>query len=211
MRKFVLCVMFACFLFGCAPATVLTYRDDSFQEYVPPKLIKIENERTYRAKFNKVWESIISFFAYSNIPIKTLEKDSGIIVAEKTLDDVREIEDLVDVGLLRVTTRTYKVTKNNPEWLDTCRAMGYYVNPYSYENELSRQLYQETTHTKDLDVKVLSTFNIFARKVRSGTNVSVNIDYKILSDSKEYKAISKGLFEKTLLDYIDNYLQGKVD
>lgn len=37
---------------------------------------------TYDATFDETWEAAISIFAGSNIPIKTLEKDSGIIVSD---------------------------------------------------------------------------------------------------------------------------------
>ena len=32
--------------------------------------------------FDSLWDGVISFFAGNNIPIKTLEKDSGIIISE---------------------------------------------------------------------------------------------------------------------------------
>ena len=36
---------------------------------------------TTSSSFNEVWNKVIDFFAEQNIPIATLEKESGIIVA----------------------------------------------------------------------------------------------------------------------------------
>lgn len=40
---------------------------------------------TYDASFDQVWESAVDWFAVNNIPIKNIEKDSGIIGSEYSL------------------------------------------------------------------------------------------------------------------------------
>ena len=49
-----------------------------------PGTYTFENSRTVDASFDKTWEAVIGYFAENNIGIETLEKDSGIIVAENT-------------------------------------------------------------------------------------------------------------------------------
>ena len=48
----------------------------------PPKQYMYENSIKINSDFDKTWEAVISYFASSNVPIKTLEKESGIIAAE---------------------------------------------------------------------------------------------------------------------------------
>ncbi|GLQ20395.1 hypothetical protein ACFFUB_02385 [Algimonas porphyrae] len=47
-----------------------------------PQTYNFDNSRSVDATFDRTWESVISYFAENNIPIATLEKDSGIIVAK---------------------------------------------------------------------------------------------------------------------------------
>lgn len=49
---------------------------------VPPQQYNFQSTRVIDKKFNEVWEAIIASFAETNTPIKTIEKDSGIIVSE---------------------------------------------------------------------------------------------------------------------------------
>ena len=41
-----------------------------------------DNTRDIGASYDNTWEAVISYFATNNIPIATLEKDSGLIVAK---------------------------------------------------------------------------------------------------------------------------------
>ena len=50
---------------------------------VPAKNYQFENSRTYSNKnYDQVWEGVIEFLTANNIPIKTIEKDSGVIYSE---------------------------------------------------------------------------------------------------------------------------------
>jgi hypothetical protein len=51
---------------------------------VPPGIFTFESSKMYNKNFDVVWEKIIALFAEKNISIKTLEKSSGIVVAEDT-------------------------------------------------------------------------------------------------------------------------------
>ncbi len=48
----------------------------------PAKKHDIVNYGNFGSDFDAVWSAVIKFFATNNIPIKTIEKDSGIIYAE---------------------------------------------------------------------------------------------------------------------------------
>lgn len=49
---------------------------------VPPKQFDVQNTRTEAAAFDDVWAGLVGFFASNQIAIRTIEKDSGLIVAE---------------------------------------------------------------------------------------------------------------------------------
>lgn len=51
----------------------------------------IKNSIETETTFDKVWNNVIDFFAENNIPIATLEKESGIIVASNVNIDERSI------------------------------------------------------------------------------------------------------------------------
>lgn len=50
---------------------------------IPPPVIKIENKVTINKSFDATWEKIIGYFAENNIDIRTIEKSSGILAAER--------------------------------------------------------------------------------------------------------------------------------
>jgi len=51
----------------------------------PAQTFQYDKTKTANASFDETWSRAIEVFASKNIPIKTLEKDSGIIVAENEL------------------------------------------------------------------------------------------------------------------------------
>lgn len=50
----------------------------------PPKTTVFDKSRTYDLSKDAVWEDLLSFFTSNNIQIKTIEKDSGVIYAERS-------------------------------------------------------------------------------------------------------------------------------
>ncbi len=57
----------------------------------PAQTFQYDNTRMIKADFDEVWGRTINVLASNNLPIKTLEKDSGIIVAENELVSVRSM------------------------------------------------------------------------------------------------------------------------
>lgn len=53
----------------------------------PPKVSQFEKSRTYALSKDVVWERLLGFFTANSIQIKTIEKDSGVIYAERAMAD----------------------------------------------------------------------------------------------------------------------------
>jgi len=52
------------------------------------------NSQTYLRSYDEIWDDLVRFFATSNIQIKNIAKDSGVIYAETTRYD----DDFADCG-----------------------------------------------------------------------------------------------------------------
>lgn len=68
MRKFL--IVFAV-IFAVASCTT-----------IPPAKTVFEPAQTYQTSFDDVWEAVVESFAETNTPIKNIDKNSGLIVAE---------------------------------------------------------------------------------------------------------------------------------
>jgi hypothetical protein len=64
----------------------------------PPKTYTFDKTRTYPISKDEAWERLLGYFTTNNIQIKTIEKDSGVIYAERALVDA-SIADCGDGGL----------------------------------------------------------------------------------------------------------------
>jgi len=64
----------------------------------PPVLIPFENSTTIPLSKDEVWSNLVEYFATSSISIKTIEKDSGIIYAERMLAGAAEISSVASCG-----------------------------------------------------------------------------------------------------------------
>jgi hypothetical protein len=58
----------------------------------PPPKERIPNSRVYRYGYNDVWESILATLSELNIPVKSMEKESGNIVAKDETIELRQYE-----------------------------------------------------------------------------------------------------------------------
>ncbi|MBB3140219.1 hypothetical protein ACGTN6_00955 [Halomonas sp. THAF12] len=74
MKKIILAAAASLTLAGCAGPSVM-----------PPNTSTGNQTEAYSADFDSVWEGAVDWFAVNNIPIKNIEKDSGIIGSEYTL------------------------------------------------------------------------------------------------------------------------------
>lgn len=63
-----------------------------------PAFIPIENSRAIPHTKDQVWSNLVEYFASSNISIKTIEKDSGIIYAERMFGGGSSVASMADCG-----------------------------------------------------------------------------------------------------------------
>ncbi len=64
-----------------------------------PKPVEFEKSRSFDGSFDSIWPSVVAAFASFNVPIKNIEKDSGLIVAEQAIPN----EGFADCGKGGVT------------------------------------------------------------------------------------------------------------
>ncbi len=122
----------------------------------PPKQSSFSNKQTFSLTKDQAWEKIIDYFTSNNIQIKTIEKDSGVIYAERSLSE--------------------KSMSNCGE------------DPLSVE--LSRP----------------ATLNVFVRSFASGTEVTVNAEFKVVrtfnNQTWTNACYSTGVLERDILTKI---------
>lgn len=64
----------------------------------PGQATQFNNSRAVNLSFDAAWDKTVSYFAENNIPIRTLEKDSGLIVAETASLPGAQLQQLADCG-----------------------------------------------------------------------------------------------------------------
>lgn len=63
-----------------------------------PETFDVKSSEEVQADFDKTWQAVIATFAENTIPIKTLEKDSGLIVAEQSLVSYQSMDQVASCG-----------------------------------------------------------------------------------------------------------------
>ena len=79
----------------------------SCQTYYPPKTYNFEKSRTYSKTFDEVWGKIVQWFAVNNIPIKTIDKASGIIATEYNIR-IDNNTDVMDCGYSEAASEVFE-------------------------------------------------------------------------------------------------------
>lgn len=69
-----------------------------------PAHIPIQNSRVVALSKDDVWSNLVEHFATSNIAIKTIEKDSGIIYAERMFATGNDLSSYADCGVPGMAT-----------------------------------------------------------------------------------------------------------
>jgi hypothetical protein len=76
---------------------LITVLISSCSEVKPPNVYQFSKSQIINHSFDDTWTKIINWFAENNIPIKTIEKASGIIATEKTFT-TKGYEEYCDCG-----------------------------------------------------------------------------------------------------------------
>jgi len=83
MKKIIALAVAAATLSACATA---------------PITVPVERSAVTTKSKDEVWSNLVEFFASRNIGIKTIEKDSGIIYAERTFSGAGGLSEWADCG-----------------------------------------------------------------------------------------------------------------
>lgn len=91
IKTLAITVATAVFISGCAGPSIQ-----------PPNAYDVDHTESYAKEFDEVWEKTVDWFAVNNIPIKNIEKDSGIIGSEYSLgSDYSQVDcGVLDAGNL---------------------------------------------------------------------------------------------------------------
>ena len=101
-------------------------------KFVPPQPAAVKTPSGVMASYDKTWEAVITYFADRNIPIRTLEKVSGIIVAEPAAANlVNRVPVLDKNGKVLWDRRTRKPVQSPPIYADCGSRNGYGDDPNS--------------------------------------------------------------------------------
>lgn len=76
-----------------------------------PAEYSFEKTRTYNQSKNKTWEKLMEYFTDNGVPIKNIEKDSGIIYAENIYggQDTNLYADCGQHGLTQLTSSKFEM------------------------------------------------------------------------------------------------------
>lgn len=198
MTVFALCLLTCC--------TVYRYSSRNEYLYVAPAVPEFDNEKSFNASFNKVWEGIISYFAERSITIETVEKDSGIIVAQKMFGKTNEIAGLIAPGIVKV--KAFSVIETLVPSSDYGCLNPNYVRAYGTVKHTEEDLIGE--YDDDAIYGVQVKFNIFA-KIKSKDLTSVTVNTEFIPTNNVYGSVpqprSTGQFESNFFEYLTNYLK----
>ncbi len=112
----------------------------------PPKEVQFVKARSFAMSKDAVWDSVLHYFTANSIQIKTIEKDSGVIYAERSRYDAsmadcgevplsQEVSRIATLNvfvrpagnLVQVTVNTdFNVVRvfDNQSWTDRCFSTG---------------------------------------------------------------------------------------
>ena len=187
-----------------------TYRYSHTQNhiYIPTNESNITTQKIFNAPFDKVWTGIVSFFAEQNISIATIEKDSGIVVAEKMFGNPEDTIGVILPGIVK--TEYVKITQTmRPKEYFGCLNPDY-IRLYGQVVDEQKTIIKTSEDVARYNIQM--KFNVFAVKVTdSKTRVSVNLEFRPLENVYGYtpRPRSSGYFEEHFFKYVDNYLSAK--
>ena len=222
MQKFICILFLSCFASGCAvTATVL--RNGGI---VNPPVENTKQFYDFQNNFEIVWKSVVKTCSEIDASIKVIEKDSGIITAEKQLVATEDLRATFDTGSIKLN---YDIKKPS----------GYAYSANEAYVALNGKVVDTREQTLDLltefaknNIEVAFSYNIFVEKLASNnTRVTINIfAYPVGKNLRYYTShhdpfygmthqqnievnissarfISKGVFEKNFLSLVSENIK----
>ena len=71
-----------------------------------PAQYQFDNSRSFEVGLDEVWPEVVNFFAENNLPISTVERDSGLIVADDLRFSMAEFAQYADCGQSPLATES---------------------------------------------------------------------------------------------------------
>jgi hypothetical protein len=146
------------------------------QSYAPVEATEAERSVVFpRESFDRVWESVISFFATQQISIETVEKESGIIVAKKILTARSDGGGIAALGTVQTERSLLKQSMEPSRFEGSANA--------SFVRATGRVTAQETVassicrSSRGASYQVAVSFNVFvARFSETEVRVTINVN-----------------------------------
>lgn len=149
MNRLLLFLLASVILGSCSPTKVYKVKGD-----YPETPIKIHSSKS----FDEVWENLVDLFAQKGLAIRTIDKNSGLIVSEKSRLPVT-VED--DKGKLKDSTAFIVVPK--------------YRDAYTHKLvPVSGQWYNRSID-KMINYDAEGDWNVILKKTDTGCLINVNI------------------------------------
>lgn len=159
-------------------AVCFTACSGSSAEYEMPKDRVIEKQKTINKSYDIVWQEVVDWFAFHNSPIKTLDKNSGLIASDYNLS-VEQTKEYIDCG---------KVISGQTNAFGVEVTFMRYENPKGNFNILIKKIDETSTKV---------TINFFSESELNQYNRQGSQVY-----SQKVTCVSKGILEKEIFDAI---------
>lgn len=159
------------------------YVFDVTQSYIPPATPdQPRNATTVKGEeFDALWERVIAFFATNQIPIDTLEKASGIVVAKRIVTSLADAATFADLGQIRTTAQQVREDLSPAQFEGSANASIVRATG----NVTSRSNVGEPLvfNTK-ADYRLSIAFNVFVRRFAGGDAIEVAINSSVAADER---------------------------
>ncbi len=222
MRKLLFLILLVIISSGCTTAYV--FRTG---EVTNPTRKIVRRDKEFNKDFDNIWQAVVKACEETGASIKVIDRERGIITAEKSIAITEELMKAFETGQIVVT-----YDKKKPAgWID-CTATRSYVAARGKTVESSVVELDLLSELERRDAFVTFSYNVYVGKLESnGTNVIVNLytypaqskirfsteQIEIMSgqlmpqlfevDISQAKFISKGAFEDDFFKLIEKLIE----
>jgi hypothetical protein len=172
IRAVHLLVVVACASMQSCTATRFAHQIN--QKYSPAAPVEVERTAVFpRGTFDRVWESVISFFATQQISIETVEKESGIIVARRMLMASTDGAGMAALGMIETERALLKQTMEPTQFAGSANSSIVRATGRIAKQEVVASSVVRTSQGASYQVAV--SFNVFVSRF-SETELRVTIN-----------------------------------
>ncbi len=222
MRKILFLMLLVIISSSCTTAYVIRSG-----EVTNPTRKNVRSDKEFNKEFDDIWQAVVKSCDETDLSIKVRDRESGIIVAVKSIAITEEFNEMLETGQI-VLTYDKKIPAG---WID-CTATKDYVAARGKTVESSVVELDLLSELKRQDVFVFFSYNAFVEKLENNkTNVTINIfayptqpkikysteQIEIMSgqlmpqefevDISQTKFISKGILEDNFFKLIEKLIE----